>query len=84
MNEGFRRVAVPVDFSFLDSLMRTGNVTDKIVTFEGVPQDARHVGEFTDQLAVYFVFEHESFAPVPPGERLPTIQVLFRSIPNSE
>lgn len=56
-----------------------GDTGRAITCVSGLPEGARFVTSHYDILAdcVWFVFEHESFAPVPPAEYLPVQIVSF-------
>lgn len=75
-----RIVRVIVSVELLDCMFREGYVSrGQIRTFRGIPADAKYVGarHCMERDAVAFVYQHDSFEPVPDGEIVPTFDVTI-------
>lgn len=72
-----RFVVVPVDVSIFGKMLIEGLPYG--ITAEGIPKDAIFVSADKDAMAQSFgfIYLHESFEPVPEGERGPLLDVTL-------
>lgn len=49
---------------------------------KGLPPGARYIGSETvnNSLSTYFIFEHESFEPVPSGHWIPVEAIVYEDV----
>lgn len=74
-------MAVIVDLPALWDLFIEGNVVHK-KCIKGLPKGAKFVGTETigNSLSTYFIFEHDSFTPVPGGHWIPIHAVVYEDV----
>ena len=80
MDNDRKLVAVAISFPLLIEMMRQGYHAEYgIKCTDGVPPDATFVGSFTEgrTQTAYFIFQHDSFEPVPVGHELPTRDITL-------
>ena len=76
-----RLKAIIVDFHGVWDLCIEGNEVHKRCV-KGLPPGAKWVGVVAEphSLSVYYVFEHESFEPVPTGHWIPVEPVVYEDV----
>lgn len=76
-----RLKAVIVDLPALWDLFIEGTVVHKRC-IKGLPKGARFIGSETtgNSLSTYFIFEHDSFEPVPSGHWIPVERVFYEDV----
>lgn len=68
---------VVITLELLFRLLTQDNIMTAARTTRGIPQDAVFLYSYTDdrRAETYLVFEHPSFAVIPPGSEIPTIRI---------